>query len=247
MARGPPSSADFSPAACCVGRSVRDQGWWPGARRAQPLVIMCPANPRARNACSDWIQHLSADQSTPRAEFKFFFSGYVTKLEKSRNIQQNSKVFSSSQHTVTWWTDYVFEQSMNMKHPSRFNPALLSHSTRPNQIFVASSPGWAYRSIRMNILSLWRRALTGRSLACTDIRQEISGSTGAKLKVTDLIFICCRYLSFYYRAFICFIPALCHLPRASLLPCSLASSISPSISGVHLLTQLAPVVMVPLC
>lgn len=60
-----------------------------------------------------------------------FFSGYVTKLEKSRNIQQNSKVFSSSQHTVTWWTDYVFEQSMNMKHPSRFNPALLSHSTRP--------------------------------------------------------------------------------------------------------------------
>lgn len=132
VARGAPSSADFSPAACCVGRSVRDQGWWPGASRAQPLVIMCPANPRARNACSDWIQHLSADQSTPRAEFSsFFFSGYVTKLEKSRNIQQNSKVFSSSQHTVTWWTDYVFEQSMNMKHPSRFNPALLSHSTRP--------------------------------------------------------------------------------------------------------------------
>lgn len=132
VARGAPSSADFSPAACCVGRSVRDQGWWPGARRAQPLVIMCPANPRARNACSDWIQHLSGHQSTPRAEFSsFFFSGYVTKLEKSRNIQHNSKVFSSSQHTVTWWTGYVFEPSMNMKHPSRFNPALLSHSTRP--------------------------------------------------------------------------------------------------------------------
>lgn len=61
----------------------------------------------------------------------FFFSGYVTKLKKTRNIQHNSKVFSSSQHTVTWWTGYVFEPSMNMKHPSRFNPALLSHSTRP--------------------------------------------------------------------------------------------------------------------
>lgn len=44
---------------------------------------------------------------------------------------------------LTCWTDYLFMLSMNMKHPSRFNPALLSLSTRPivARILVASSRG----------------------------------------------------------------------------------------------------------
>lgn len=44
---------------------------------------------------------------------------------------------------LTCWTDCLFMLSMNMKHPSRFNPALLSPSTRPivARILVASSRG----------------------------------------------------------------------------------------------------------
>lgn len=95
---------------------------------------------------------------------------HVAKKSSSHKNYPSKSVSSSQQHTVTWWTDYVFMRSMNMKHPSRFNPALLSLSMRPiaEQIFVAGSQGWAYRSIRMNMLFLWRRGqgsqVTGRSL-----------------------------------------------------------------------------------
>lgn len=84
---------------------------------------------------------------------------HMAKKSRSCKNYPSKSVSSSWQHTVTWWTDYVFTLSMNMKHPSRFNPAQLSLSTRPiaEQIFVASSRGWAYRSIRMNVLILWRK------------------------------------------------------------------------------------------
>lgn len=120
VARGAPSSADFSPAACCVGRSVRDQGWWPGARRAQPLVIMCPANPRARNACSDWIQHLSADQSTPRTEFSSFFFRLRYKTRKVQKYPAKLKsVFLLTAHSdlMDWlciWAEYEYETSQQV-------------------------------------------------------------------------------------------------------------------------------------
>lgn len=57
---------------------------------------------------------------------------------------------------LTWWTDYLFTLRMNMKHPSRFNPALLSLSTRPiaGRIFAAGSRGWAYGQTGMNIVIL---------------------------------------------------------------------------------------------
>ncbi len=162
--RGAPSSADFSPAACCVSRSEQDQGWW-------PEVIICPANLRAQIARSDWIQHLTAgSHHTSRGRGRWQSSPSFEKVKITKELSSKVRVSSSWQRTVTWWTDYVFTLSMNMKHPSRFNPALLSLSAHPitEQIFVAGSCGWAYRSIRMNVLILWRKGwgspLTDRTL-----------------------------------------------------------------------------------
>lgn len=120
---------------------------------AQPRVIVYPANLRGRNAPSNWMQHLSARPGEADGGEKV--SPHMEKEVKERELSSNQAAPPGSM-LLTWWTDYLFTPSMNMKRPSRFNPALLSLSTRPivAQIFVAGSRGWAERRARMNILIL---------------------------------------------------------------------------------------------
>lgn len=132
--------------------------------------------------------------------------------------------------TVTWWTDYVFTPSMNMKHPSRFNPALLSHSARPitGLISVAGSWGWAYRSIRINAPSLWRRGwgspLTGRS-------------AGTRSK---------QHLISMWCIWSLLLPTLINLTSPLLHP-SLPSVLCRALSGARLPTWAVNVVMASFC
>lgn len=74
--------------------------------------------------------HLSGQK---RRIIKVFWACQAPKSQEQKTRQQDtsSNLSSSWQHTVSWWSDYVFTLSMNMKHPSRFNPALLSHSVCP--------------------------------------------------------------------------------------------------------------------
>lgn len=134
-------------------RGLRSNGRRAG--HAQPWVIVCAANLRGHAARSSWKQHLSAG---PRhaAQTGQRMKTFMKEWELSSN-----RAAPPGSTLVTWRTDYPFTLSMNMNHPSRFNPALLSRSTRPivGRIFAAGSRGWAFRRTRMNIVILWMRVV----------------------------------------------------------------------------------------
>lgn len=148
-----------------AGSGVMARGHVALSHRSLSALQTCKPEPADMTECCICQQVHHTSRKRGRKSFL-----HVAKKSNSHKNYPSKSVSSSRQHTVTWWTDYVFMRSMNMKHPSRFNPALLSLSMHPiaEQIFVAGSQGWAYRSIRMNMLFLWRREqgsqVTGRSL-----------------------------------------------------------------------------------
>lgn len=111
----------------------------PPGRTGSSICQQAPAAPRKQDG--GWRVSLPVDKDV-----------------KERELSSNQAAPPGSA-LLTWWTDCLFTLSMNMKRPSRFNPALLSFSTHPilERIFVAGSRGWAYRPTRMNIVILQMR------------------------------------------------------------------------------------------
>lgn len=137
----------------------RFKGWWPGGKLSSAMGHFLSCTP-TRQPCPRLLNTASDKSPVPLHGLIRKFTDFFRLLDEAKS-QNWVKMFCISfwcQRYVTWWTGYEFKLTI-MKHPFSFNPALLSHSMCPiaEQIAVASSRGWAYRSIRMKTVTLWRR------------------------------------------------------------------------------------------
>lgn len=136
----PPFLAECSSEASGQGRSGTGSGLTAGqvtlSHGSSSILQTCEAATPRLNECS------ICQPGHARQPVKV--SPHMEREVKERELSSNQAAPPGSV-LLTWWTDYLFTLSMNMKRPSRFNPALLSLSTRPivARIFVAGSRGWA--------------------------------------------------------------------------------------------------------
>lgn len=98
---GAPSSADVSPAACCVGRSEQDQGWWPEGTLRSAIGHHLPCKPASPDHLL-WLNPASVSRTGPHLTMTKFFLHVVKKSHKNHPSRAKSE---SLPPDSTQWPD----------------------------------------------------------------------------------------------------------------------------------------------